>query len=84
MDEFHEKWLRGSAPRDEPLVGSADIQSLADLGNSFETVSNMSVVPITWSAVVQLVTVTLLPIIPLLLTLISLEELLKRIVKVLI
>ena len=43
----------------------------------------MSVVPITWSAVVQLVTVTLLPIIPLLLTLISLEELLKRIVKVL-
>ena len=44
----------------------------------------MSVVPITWSAVVQLVTVTLLPIVPLLLTLISLEELLKRIVKILI
>ena len=36
VDEFDEKWLRGSAPRDEPLVGSADIQSLADLGNSFE------------------------------------------------
>ena len=84
VDEFDEKWLRGSAPRDEPLVGSADLQSLADLGNSFETVSKMSVVPITWSAVIQLVTVTLLPIVPLLLTLISLEELIKRIVKVLI
>ena len=84
VDEFDEKWLRGSAPRDEPLVGSADIQSLADLGSSFETVSKMSVVPITWSAVIQLVTVTLLPIVPLLLTLISLEELLKRIVKILI
>ena len=47
VDEFDEKWLRGSAPRDEPLVGSADIQSLADLGNSFETVRSMSVVPIT-------------------------------------
>lgn len=84
VDEFDEKWLRGSAPRDEPLVGSADLQSLADLGNSFETVSSMSVVPITWSSVVQLITVTLLPVLPLLLTLISLEELLKRIVKVLI
>ena len=84
VDEFDEKWLRGSASRDEPLVGSADIQSLADLGNSFEIVSNMSVVPITRGAVVQLIVVTLLPLVPLLLTLISLEELIKRIVKVLI
>jgi hypothetical protein len=84
VDEFDQKWLRGQAPPHEPLVGSADIQSLADLGNSFETMRSMSVIPITWAAVVQLVIVVLLPIIPLLLTLISLEELLKRIVKVLI
>lgn len=84
VDEFDAKWLRSPAPPDEPLIGSADIQSLADLGNSFETVRSMNVVPITWAAVVQLITVVLLPIVPLLLTLISLEELLKRIVKVLI
>ena len=36
--EFDDKWLRGGAPADEPLVGTADIQSLADLGNSFEVV----------------------------------------------
>jgi hypothetical protein len=30
VDEFDGKWLRGRAPQDEPLVGSADIQSLAD------------------------------------------------------
>ena len=29
--EFDAKWLRGGAPTDEPLVGSGDIQSLADL-----------------------------------------------------
>ena len=29
---FHEKWIMGKAPADEPLLGSADIQSLADLG----------------------------------------------------
>jgi hypothetical protein len=84
VDEFDEKWLRGPAPRDEPLVGSADIQSLADLGNSFETISSMRVVPITKGAVIQLIVVTLLPVVPLLLTLISFEELIKRIVKVLI
>lgn len=38
----------------------------------------------TWAAVIQLVTVVLLPMIPLLLTLISLEELPKRLVKVLV
>ena len=37
-DEFDDKWLRGRAPADEPLIGSADIQSLADLGNSYEVV----------------------------------------------
>ena len=39
--EFDQKWLRGEAPADEPLVGSGDIQSLADLGNSFEIVKGM-------------------------------------------
>ena len=29
--EFDQKWLRGGAPADEPLIGSGDIQSLADL-----------------------------------------------------
>jgi hypothetical protein len=33
--EFDAKWLRGGAPAGEPLVGSSDIQSLADLNNSF-------------------------------------------------
>ena len=32
--EFRGKWLRGGAAPDEPLVGSGDIQSLADRGNS--------------------------------------------------
>ena len=42
--EFDRKWLRGGAAEDEAFVGSADIQSLADLGNSFEIVSGMKLV----------------------------------------
>jgi hypothetical protein len=83
VDEFDAKWLHGAAPRDEPLLGSADIQSLADMGNSFEVVRSMSVVPITRNALVQLIVVTLLPVAPLLLTMISPEELLGQFLKVL-
>ena len=80
--EFDQKWLRGGAPAGEALVGSADIQSLADLGNSFEIVRCMGLVPFTKSTVIQLAVFTLLPLLPLALTMVSLEELLGRLMKV--
>ena len=75
--EFDAKWLRGGAPPDEPLVGSGDIQSLADLGNSYEVVRTMRIAPITRDAIVRLGAATLVPITPLLLTMMPLEELAK-------
>jgi hypothetical protein len=81
--EFDTKWLRGGAPADEPLVGSGDLQSLADLGNSLEVVRTMRIAPVTRASVVQLTVVTLLPVAPLLLTMMPLEELLKRLVGIL-
>lgn len=80
--DYDRKWLRGGAPPDEPLVGSADIQSLADLGNSFEVLKDMRWVPFTMAAVLQLAVTTLLPVLPLTLTMISLEELLDRLLKI--
>jgi hypothetical protein len=76
--EFDAKWLRGGAPAEEPLVGSADIQSLADLANSFEVVQTMRLAPVTKEALLQLAVATLAPVAPLALTMMSLEELLKR------
>jgi hypothetical protein len=81
--EFDQKWLRGGAPAGEPLVGSGDIQSLADLGNSFAVVENMRLVPFTWRTVLQLAVATLLPVAPLLLTMFSLEQLLGQALKML-
>jgi len=78
--EFDAKWLRGGAPAGEPLVGSGDIQSLADLSNSFEVVLSMRVAPITKQALVQLVAPTVVPIVPLALTMMPLEELLRKLV----
>jgi hypothetical protein len=80
--EYEGKWLRGGAPPDEPLLGSADIQSLADLGNSFGMVKEMRWVPFTLTTVFQLAVTTLLPVLPLTLTMISLEELLDRLLKI--
>jgi hypothetical protein len=80
--EFDEKWLRGGAPTGEPLIGSADIQSLADLGGSFEMVKGMRVAPFTLRAVLHLSVTTLLPVLPLLLTVIPLEQLLGRLLKI--
>jgi len=72
--EFDRKWLRGGAPADEPLIGSADIQSLADLGNSFQVVKGMRWAPFTLQTVLQLVATTLAPVVPLALTMIPLED----------
>ena len=80
--EFDRKWLRGGAPAGEPLLGSADIQSLADLNNSFEVIKEMRLVPFTMQSVLQLVVFTLLPVLPLTLTLFSAEELIDRLLKV--
>jgi len=80
--EYDRKWLRGGAPPDEPLLGSADIQSLADLGNSFANVKEMRWVPFTMSTVFQLAVTTLLPVLPLTLTMLSLEELLERLLTI--
>jgi len=76
--EFDAKWLRGGAPPDEPLVGSGDVQSLADLANSFDVVKTMHIAPVTRDALLRLVAATLAPVVPLALTMMSLEELLKR------
>ena len=62
----------------EPILGTGDIQSLADLGNSYSIIQDMRVVPVTRQAMFQLAVATALPIAPLLLTLMPLEELLKR------
>jgi hypothetical protein len=76
--EFDAKWLRGGARADEPLVGSSDIQSLADLGNSFDIVRTMRIAPFTKEAMLQLAAATVAPVAPLLLTMMPLEEFLKK------
>jgi hypothetical protein len=81
--EFDARWLRSNAPTNEPLPGSAGIPSLADLSNSFNIVRSMSFVPISTKTIFRLAAMTLLPLAPLVLTVIPLEELVKRLLGIL-
>jgi hypothetical protein len=66
----------------EPVLGTADIQSLADLANSFDVVREMRLMPIGRQAVVQLAIMLALPLLPATLTMIPLEEMIDRAVGV--
>jgi hypothetical protein len=81
--EFDVKWVRGGAPAQELFIGSPDIQSLADLANSYNLVQAMRAVLITKEAFLRITVVTLIPIVPLLLTMMPLEELVKKLVGIL-
>jgi len=81
--EFDHKWLRGGARPDQALIGSPDIQSLADMGNGFAIVEDMRWAPFTLKTVLHLAATTLLPLLPLTLTMFSAQELLARLLKVL-
>ena len=79
--EFSRKWLHDAGPAGEPLVGSADIQSLADLRNSYLVVKDIHWTPFDLTDVLTLAACALVPLVPLLLTRYSLEEIVDRLLK---
>lgn len=81
--EFEQKWLRGAAPAGERLVGSGDVQSLADLEASMSVVHGMRITPFGRDTLIQVIVVTLAPVVPLGLTMMPLEELLKALAGIL-
>lgn len=83
-NEFERKWLRRRSATEEPLLGTADIQSLADLANSYEVVHKMRALPFTLIEVVRLAIVVALPFAPLALTLLSVEDLIHKLIKLLL
>ena len=75
---FRRKWITQTTEEKEPLLGTSDIQSLADLTNSFEVVQEMNLLPFSNKSVVRLAIILVLPILPLFLTMIPLSEIIDR------
>ena len=75
--DFEDKWLRSPPPR-EPLLGSPDVQSLADLANSFDVIRSMRIAPIGLKQMLLLACAAALPAVPLALFVWPLDELIVR------
>ncbi len=88
VSRFHEKWvgaenrLSGEGEQ-QALLGSSDIQSLADLSNSFKVVREMKTCLVSKDNISAFVLATLIPFSPLLLTVYPFDELLNHLLKTL-
>jgi hypothetical protein len=81
---FDRKWIRGEAPKGELLLGSSDIQSLADLSNSFAIVRDMRMVPFDLKlTIIPIVACAVIPFFPLALTVFPVEEIIMKIIGIL-
>lgn len=80
--DFEKKWIDGVNPEGEELLGTGDIQSLTDLGNSFVVVGKMKPVPFGIKDIIRLAVITAAPLIPLGLFVLSPAELLGKLLRI--
>jgi hypothetical protein len=65
VNAFDRKWIKGENPSGEALLGTPDMQSLADLNNSVTVVRELSCVPASRRLVLGLAASAILPMCPL-------------------
>jgi hypothetical protein len=78
---FHEQWVEKKNPKAEELLGTSDIQSLADLANSFAIIQGMKIIPFDRPVIV--LTAALLPIALSFLAAVPFEVLVQSVAKIL-
>lgn len=82
VNHFHSKWMGKNYNTNEVLLGSSDIQSLADLSNSFNVTNGMRLVPFSQNTVIELLVLISLPLLPVLMTVIPLSAV-KQVIQIL-
>jgi hypothetical protein len=82
--DFEAKWIRGGLPERGTILGSSDIQSLADLADSYQLVDAMRPLPFGTKLVTKLALITIAPLLPLTLTVVPLEAMVDRLIKALL
>jgi len=84
VSDFEKKWLGADAAAHETLLGTPDLQSLADLSNSVNVVRNMRLIPVSRQTLVAFAVAALAPMLPLLLLSYSVDMLAKNLFKTLL
>lgn len=80
VSDFRRKWILGKGEA-QPVLGTADIQSLADLGNTYNVVNEIGMLPFTKKMALRLAIAILLPFAPLILTLVPLHHMIERLIQ---
>jgi len=80
-ESFDRKWVHCAARPSDPVLGTPDLQSLADLGNSFAFIEKMRWAPISRKLVQQLAGWTAVPLIPIVILGTPTPELLRAVMK---
>lgn len=83
-ESFDRKWVHNDDRSSEPLLGTSDIQSLADMGNSFELVQAMNIAPITKRLVLQIAVQAALPMVPVIVVGTPTSQLVRAIIKMVV
>ena len=84
VGDFYGKWILHHGPEGDPLLGSSDIQSLADLSNAYTVVDGIRIVPFSKDTVIRLAVILIAPFLPLTLTMIPLEQIINRLIKLVV
>ena len=80
-ESFEQKWTGTVEPPSETLLGTSDIQSLADLRNSYQVIEQMAIAPITKRLTLQLAVLAGIPFVPIIIFGTPTAELVRQIVK---
>jgi hypothetical protein len=80
-ESFEQKWIGTGEPPSETLLGTSDIQSLADLRNSYQIIEQMAIAPITKRLTLHLAVLAGAPFIPIIIFGTPTAELVREIVK---
>lgn len=80
VSDFHEKWIISGKSRREELLGTGDLQSLADLNTAVGIVRDMRLFPISTRTLTEFGLAVLVPALPLLLFKYPLAELAQELI----
>lgn len=83
VEAFDRKWIRDENATGDSQLGTGDLQSLADLGNSLNVVRGMRLVPASRRLVLGVAVSVLLPMLPLLLFKYPMDQLAVRLFRTL-
>lgn len=84
VNDFRHKWIDTDLKTNKILLGTPDIQSLADLANSYKVAYEMRLIPCSLRTAIQLLCLIAAPLFPLVLTLIPLNEIIMNLIKIIL